>query len=150
MGIERTVKLRDKKEASELLGVELGEGLRMVGYEIDNRITNTGSNAWKPETGSLPIWMLGRYNSSPETSVVIPFKKGAEKDLGPRMNDTYFGRLELARNVPRASPEATMRSNRVKRCNMYSGPSRSKVRKRNPIRSNGVCSEPITPAFQES
>ncbi|MEI6891162.1 MAG: DUF6786 family protein [Pontiella sp.] len=93
VGIERTVKLLGKKEASELLGVELGEGLRMVGYETDNRITNTGSNAWKSETGLLSIWMLGMYNPSPETTVVIPFKKGEEKDLGPRVNDTYFGKI---------------------------------------------------------
>ncbi|WP_372796658.1 DUF6786 family protein, partial [Pontiella sp.] len=72
---------------------ELGEGLRMVGYETDNRITNTGSNAWKPETGLLSIWMLGMYNPSPETTVVIPFKQGGEKELGPRVNDTYFGAI---------------------------------------------------------
>ncbi|MDF7806443.1 hypothetical protein P4E94_03265 [Pontiellaceae bacterium B12219] len=93
VGIERTVKLLDKAEASELLGVELGEGLRMVGYETDNRITNTGSNAWKPETGLLSIWMLGMYNPSPETTVVIPFNKGGDKALGPRVNDTYFGAI---------------------------------------------------------
>ena len=49
-----------------MLGVELGEALRMVGYETDNRMTNTGSNVWKPETGLLSIWMLGMYNPSPE------------------------------------------------------------------------------------
>jgi hypothetical protein len=93
VGIERTVKLLDKKDASELLGVELGEGLRMVGYETDNRITNTGSNAWNSATGLLSIWMLGMYNPSPETTIVIPFKMGGEKDLGPRVNDTYFGAI---------------------------------------------------------
>lgn len=93
VGIERTVKLLDKEEASKLLGVELGEGLRMVGYETDNRITNTGSNAWKPETGLLSIWMLGMYNPSPETTIVIPFKAGSDADLGPKVNDTYFGKV---------------------------------------------------------
>lgn len=93
VGIERTVKLLGKDDAAEMLGVELGEGLRMVGYETDNRITNTGSNAWKPETGLLSIWMLGMYNPSPETTVVIPFKQGGEKELGPRVNDTYFGAI---------------------------------------------------------
>ncbi|QDV84709.1 hypothetical protein TBK1r_36610 [Stieleria magnilauensis] len=93
VGIERTVKLLDKQEAAELLDVELGEGLRMVGYETDNRITNTGSHAWKPETGLLSIWILGMYNPSPETTVVIPFQQGSDKKLGPRVNDTYFGKV---------------------------------------------------------
>lgn len=93
VGIERTVKLLGKQEASHLLGVELGEGLRLVGYETDNRITNTGSNAWKPETGLLSIWILGMYNPSPETTVVIPFKTGSDADLGPKVNDTYFGKV---------------------------------------------------------
>ena len=93
VGIERTVTVLGKKDASEMLDVELGEGLRMVGYETDNRITNTGTNAWKPETGLLSIWILGMYNPSPETTVVIPFKQGGEKILGPKVNDTYFGKV---------------------------------------------------------
>ncbi len=93
VGIERIVKLLGKEEASKLLGVDFGEGLRMVGYETDNRITNTGSNAWKPETGLLSIWILGMYNPSPETTVVIPFKAGSAADLGPRVNDSYFGKV---------------------------------------------------------
>ena len=93
VGIERTIKLLDMQEAANLLDAELGEGLRMVAYESDNRITNTGSDAWQPETGLISIWMLGMYNPSPETTVVIPFKQGGEKSLGPRVNDTYFGKV---------------------------------------------------------
>lgn len=93
VGIERTVKLLGKQSASKLLGVELTDGLRMVGYETDNRITNTGSGAWKPETGLLSIWILGMYNPSPETTVVIPIKEGGEKTLGSQVNDSYFGKV---------------------------------------------------------
>ena len=93
VGIERDVKLLDTQKAAELLGVELPKGLRMVGYETDNRITNTGPDAWKPETGLLSIWILGMYNPSPETTVVVPFKPGDEKTLGPQVNDAYFGKV---------------------------------------------------------
>jgi hypothetical protein len=96
VGIERTVKLLGKQDAAKLLKVELTGGLRMVGYETDNRITNTGSGVWKPETGLLSIWILGMYNPSPQTTVVIPFKQGAAKTLGPRVNDTYFGKVPPA------------------------------------------------------
>ncbi|MBK1825554.1 DUF6786 family protein [Haloferula rosea] len=93
IGIERTVKLISKETASSLLGVDLGEGLRMVGYETDNRITNTGEDAWKAESGLLSIWLLGMYNPSPETTVVIPFKSGSEEELGTKVNDAYFGKV---------------------------------------------------------
>lgn len=93
VGIERTVKLLGKEDASELLGVQLTDGLRMVAYETDNRITNTGTDAWEPRSGLLSIWILGMYNPSPETTVVIPFKAGDEKALGPIVNDSYFGKV---------------------------------------------------------
>lgn len=93
IGIERTVKLIGKEETSKLLKVDINEGLRMVGYETDNRITNTGSNAWTPDTGLLSIWILGMYNPSPETTIVIPFNTGSEADLGPKVNDSYFGKV---------------------------------------------------------
>ena len=83
----------NKATASESLGVELGDGLQMVGYETDNQITNAGDNAWTQETGLLSIWILGMYNPSPKTTVVIPFKSGDEGTLGPRVNDTYFGKV---------------------------------------------------------
>lgn len=93
VGIERSVKLLGNQDASQFMGVELGKGLRMVGYETDNRITNTGSGDWTSETGLLSIWMLGMYNPSPETTVVIPFKAGDNKALGPKVNDAYFGKV---------------------------------------------------------
>ncbi len=127
VGIERSVKLLDKEDAAAMLGVELGEGLRMVGYETDNRITNTGSDAWKPETGLLSIWMLGMYNPSPETTVVIPFKKGGEKELGPRVNDTYFG----------AIPEEYLKVERQKLFFRGDGTRRGKIGI-SPLRSKGI------------
>ncbi len=93
VGIERTVRLLGKQNASKILGVKLSDGLRMVAYETDNRITNTGSTRWKPETGLLSIWLLGMYNPSPKTTVVIPFKAGEEEKLGPKVNDSYFGKV---------------------------------------------------------
>ena len=93
MDIERTVTLLDSDASAELLGVEIPEGVKLVGYETDNRITNTGDKPWMLETGLPSIWILGMYNPSPKTTVVIPFNKGGEKDLGPKVNDTYFGKV---------------------------------------------------------
>ncbi|WP_435896180.1 DUF6786 family protein [Oceaniferula spumae] len=93
VGIERSVTVLDKADAAKMLGVELGDGIQMVGYETDNRITNKGAEAWKPETGLLSIWLLGMYNPSPTTTVVIPFKSGSEEELGAKVNDSYFGKV---------------------------------------------------------
>ncbi|MGJ8641845.1 MAG: DUF6786 family protein [Luteolibacter sp.] len=93
VGIERTVKILGADDATELLGGDLGEGLTVVGYETDNVITNNGEDAWKPETGLLSIWMLGMYNPSPTTTVVIPFVQGDEAELGAKVKDDYFGKV---------------------------------------------------------
>ena len=84
------------EEAGKLAPAGLPEEVRLVGYETDNRITNEGASAWTPATGLLSIWMLGMYNPSPKTTVVIPFKAGSEEALGPAVNDTYFGKVPSA------------------------------------------------------
>jgi len=93
MGIERTVRILDDKDAESLIGRTLANGIRMVGYETDNRLTNRGDKPWVPETGLPSIWMLGMFNPSPQTTIVIPFKPGPEAELGPKVNDTYFGKV---------------------------------------------------------
>ncbi len=97
--IDRTVKLFTRSQAQVLLGTSIGDSVRMVAFESDNRIKNTGSNAWTKETGMLSIWLLNMLKHSPETVVVMPFKSGPENELGPRVNDTYFGKVPADRLV---------------------------------------------------
>lgn len=93
MEIERTVRLLDDNAAAEVIGGKLAEGIRMVAYETDNRVTNVGNAAWVPESGLPSIWILGMYNPAPKTTVVIPFKAGSTKKLGPKVKDDYFGKV---------------------------------------------------------
>lgn len=93
MGIERTIKLLDKEIIEVILGGELAQGIRMVAYQTDNRISNLGHQAWTKEGGLPSIWLLGMYNPSPKTTIVIPFKSGTDEELGPKVNDTYFGKV---------------------------------------------------------
>lgn len=93
VGIRRKIKLLDKESAAKMLSVKIGEDLRLVAYETDNQITNAGTQAWKSDTGLLSIWILGMYNPSANTTVVIPFKQGSDESLGPKVNDTYFGKV---------------------------------------------------------
>jgi hypothetical protein len=71
----------------------------MVAYESNNRMTNTGKDAWAQETGLLSIWILGMFTPSPQTTIVVPFIKGPEGRLGPIVNDTYFGKVPADRLV---------------------------------------------------
>ncbi|TWT30386.1 hypothetical protein KOR34_49450 [Posidoniimonas corsicana] len=93
MGIERTVRLIDRAGAAQLVGGPLADGVRMVGYQTDNRLTNQGDQAWSPETGLPSIWILGMFNPTPRTVVVVPIEPGAEAELGPKVNAAYFGEV---------------------------------------------------------
>ncbi|MFH1371020.1 MAG: DUF6786 family protein [Planctomycetota bacterium] len=91
--IDRTIRLLGKEEASKKLGSAIGEAVSMAAYETESKITNTGSQPWKKETGLLSIWILSMLCPSPETTVVIPYNGGDEKTLGPKVNDEYFGKV---------------------------------------------------------
>ncbi len=93
MGIERTVTMLDKASVEAIIQSTLPAGIRMVAYETDNRLTNIGEEAWTPEGGLPSIWLLGMYNPSPKTTIVIPFKTGPDAELGAKVNDTYFGKV---------------------------------------------------------
>jgi len=71
--IDRGIRLLDRTTSQELLGAKVPEGLAMVTYESENKITNTGAAPWTKETGMLSIWILGMFKHSPQTTVVIPF-----------------------------------------------------------------------------
>ncbi len=94
--LNREIRLLGKSEV-EALGIPVPEGARMVAFQSANRITNTGPEAWTKATGLLSIWILGMFNPSPETTVVVPFKPGSERELGPVVNDAYFGKVPADR-----------------------------------------------------
>jgi hypothetical protein len=92
--IDRSVHLLTREETSGHLAMDIGSGLEMVSFETRNRLTNTGSQAWTKERGLLSIWILGMFNPSDRTTVLIPFRGAADdSSLGPVVNDAYFGKV---------------------------------------------------------
>ncbi|MBN2000030.1 hypothetical protein JW935_20935 [candidate division KSB1 bacterium] len=89
--VDREVKILSESDIDKLLGGPVS--VDKVAYESVNTITNTGDQAWKKETGLLSIWILGMFNPSPATTIVIPFRDGPESELGPLVNDRYFGKV---------------------------------------------------------
>lgn len=99
IGVRREVSLYSRQEATSVLGVEIPAGVDMAAYGTDNRITNEGEQAWDAETGMPSMWILGMYNPSAATTVVVPFVEGPESELGPIVNDAYFGKVPEDRLV---------------------------------------------------
>jgi hypothetical protein len=97
--VDREVRVLERNEAIEDLGIKPAEKIKIVAYESNNKMTNTGTEAWKKESGLLSIWILGMYNPSPSTTIVVPFNAGAEDELGPIVNDNYFGKVPSNRLV---------------------------------------------------
>lgn len=93
VAIRRIVRLLDRQQAAAHLGVPPAEVVALVAYQSENTITNTGQTAWTKENGLLSIWILGMLKHSPTATVVIPFRRGAESEFGPVVNDAYFGKV---------------------------------------------------------
>jgi len=96
--VNRIVRILGEDEV-RALGIESPENLSRVAFASLNSITNTGTSPWTKETGLLSVWILGMFNPSPETTIVIPFKPGPENELGPIVNDSYFGKVPEDRLV---------------------------------------------------
>jgi hypothetical protein len=99
--VDREIRLLKSDQVAEILGLPIPVTCRMVAFQSDNRITNISSTPWKKETGLLSIWILGMFNPSPATTVVIPFRQGSAEELGPIVNDTYFGKVPSERLIVR-------------------------------------------------
>jgi hypothetical protein len=97
--VDREIRVLERDEAKKALGVPVDSAVKMVAFESQNKMTNVGNKPWQKATGLLSIWILGMFNPSPETTVVIPFNTGPEARLGPIVNDTYFGKVPAERLV---------------------------------------------------
>ena len=91
--VRREVRLVEARGALSKLGANLPANVKAVGFESVNSIKNTGTQSWSKDAGLLSIWILGMFNASPQTTVVLPFQKGPEAERGPIVNDTYFGKV---------------------------------------------------------
>ncbi|HYW79875.1 MAG TPA: DUF6786 family protein [Thermoguttaceae bacterium] len=69
-----------------------GESVKSVAFETINRITNDG-DAWTLDDGLISVWMLGMFNSSPQSVTIVPYREGDEAELGTAVRADYFGKL---------------------------------------------------------
>lgn len=97
--VNRDVKLLPAKTAGERLGLKPGQGVKMVAYETVNKITNAGKQPWEKKTGLLSVWILGMFNPTPATTIVVPIKSGSDAELGVKVTSDYFGNIPPERLV---------------------------------------------------
>lgn len=96
--VERHIRLLSEKEASDLLQVPLN-AVKWVGYESDNKVSNTGQEDWDKSKGVLSIWLLGMLKASPAQVVMLPYKAGGSAQV----NDAYFGKIAADRLIKKDS-----------------------------------------------
>ena len=92
--VVRDVRLLRTSDFDDLFGDQVAGRLaardvKSVGYESVNEVTNDGTPLQR-QTGLLSIWMLGMFNSSPKTVVIVPYRPGPESELGPVVTADYF------------------------------------------------------------
>lgn len=104
LAIEREIAVLSQAAIQRELGLAaFGNSIKAVAYQTTNTLSNTGEVNWDKKTGLLSIWLLGMYNASPATTVVIPFVPGSENDLGKPVTDDYFGKVPGERLIVKDS-----------------------------------------------
>ena len=101
--VDRAVRLLSGADLVRLLGESPGNGVRTVAFESSNTVTNVGRAQWQRETGLVSVWILGMFNPSSQTTIVLPFVPGPESTLGPIVNDAYFGKVPADRLIVKPS-----------------------------------------------
>lgn len=101
LAVDRDVRLLGAKQAVAGIGSTLPASVSAVAFESVNTVKNTGTTAWVKDTGLLSIWILGMFNASADSVVVVPFNKGLEAEHGPIVNDSYFGNVPADRLMVR-------------------------------------------------
>ncbi|MBS1977976.1 MAG: hypothetical protein JST46_11440 [Bacteroidetes bacterium] len=96
MEIERQIKLLDDKEIEKLYGIDV-RNLSKVCFQTVNTIKNTGQEAWTKKRGLISIWILGMFNPSPATTIIIPYRNTPSS--AAKVVDNYFGSISSERLV---------------------------------------------------
>lgn len=102
--IERRVRVLDADEAWRRLNAHRLPGVEVVAYESANSLINAGKRPWAHQTGGLSIWILGVFEASPATTIVVPINEGSVTALGAPVTSDYFGIVPPDRL--RATPSA--------------------------------------------
>ncbi len=87
--IGRKITLLSESGIEKEFGI-VASNLKAVAFQSENSITNTGNENWNQKTGLLSIWILGMFNPSDKTIIILPHKSTDDKS---EVTDNYFGTI---------------------------------------------------------
>jgi hypothetical protein len=93
--VERQIKLLTNPDIEKEFGIALGN-TKAVSFQSINTLSNMEMAPWRKENGLLSIWILGMFNPTDATVIILPHKKPAG---GKGINDNYFGTIPADRIV---------------------------------------------------
>ena len=89
--IDREVRLLSSERVWSNLGVASVSGVKVVGYESENKLTNLAAKSWSEKAGLLSLWVLSQIQSTPRTTIILPLRAGSQAELGIPVTTDYFG-----------------------------------------------------------
>lgn len=92
--VKREIQILNNDAIAQMLNIDVGKGVKAVGYRTNNALTNAGSKAWTKETGAPCLWMLDMFKVSPATTIVIPYHNQGTFKIA---TTNYFGEIPLDR-----------------------------------------------------
>ena len=97
ISVDRRISILSDLEIANQLGISLPDGVSIVAYETDNKITNKNDYEWTKETGTVCIWMLDMFNPSDSAVTIVPYNIGDEDEMGVVATTDYFGEIPVDR-----------------------------------------------------
>jgi hypothetical protein len=95
--IGRTVRLLSNQRVWSHLGIRPVDGVKLVGFESENELTNLATASWTVEDGLLSLWVLGQFQSTSQTTIILPIRMGSNEQLGVPVTTDYFGTVPANR-----------------------------------------------------
>lgn len=96
ISIQRTISILPRSRTFSDLNLEPDDSVRAVGYEAQNKMTNTGMFSWDEKTGMPCIWMLDMFKPSEKTVILVPYQRAS--DTTSKIATTnYFGEIPADR-----------------------------------------------------
>jgi hypothetical protein len=91
--IDRQVRLLSGKDIWSNLRVTTVSGVKVVGFESENKLTNLAATSWSKDTGLLSLWVLGQFQATPRSTIILPIRAGSLAQLGLPVTTDYFGTI---------------------------------------------------------
>ncbi len=88
--LERDIEILEPDVIGQLLGININDSVKSVGFTTINTIINAGDKAWDETTGAPCLWNLDMFTPSPKTVIVVPY---VDKATGKVATTNYFGEI---------------------------------------------------------